>query len=173
MKLISAIATLTIAALIHGATAACSVPTGKLVVIQDFQSNVFDIAFGSSVDLTPVQTLNNKHGEPAQACLSIAADSKTGLYSIQQAESETYLSYPGAVTKTNPTCAQLCGHSVPFLWNITANGNSDGCNIIEPSTGLVATSYKIINSATIGPTTPITLQNFDGKVTQQVFTFPD
>ncbi|KAJ7205750.1 hypothetical protein GGX14DRAFT_458370, partial [Mycena pura] len=171
MKLI-AIATLTVAALIHGATAACSVPTGAgTVVIQDFQGNVFDLAFASSVDLAPVQTLNNKPGEPAQAW-TIVKDSKTGFYSIQNTRARTYLSYTGAVAGVNPTCAQLCGHSAPFLWNITANGNSDGCNIIEPSTGLVATSYsKIINSAAIGPTTPVTLQNFDGKVTQQVFTF--
>ncbi|KAJ7205721.1 hypothetical protein GGX14DRAFT_458337 [Mycena pura] len=170
MKLISAIATLTVTAVIQGAMAACSVPmdTGT-VVIRDFQSNAFDLAYASSVDLTPVQTLNHKPGGGAQAW-TIVADSKTGLYSIQNTGSGTYLSYTGAVTGMIPTCAQLCGHSAPFLWNITASGISNGCNIIEPSTGLVATSYKIINSATIGSTTPVTLQNFDGKVTQQIFT---
>ncbi|KAJ7205748.1 hypothetical protein GGX14DRAFT_458369 [Mycena pura] len=172
MKLISAIAILTVAAPIHGARAACSVLTDTEVIIQDFQSNVFDLAFASSVDLTPVQTLNNIYGDPPTSqSWFIVAYQATGLYFIRNTDSGTYLSYTGAVTGMNPTGAQLCGHSAQFLWNITANGNSDGCNIIEPSTGLVATSYDIINSAAIGSTTPVTLQNFDGKVTQQVFTF--
>lgn len=44
-----------------------TVPVTKIVNIQDFKGNVFDLAFGSASELSPVQTLNHKTGATAQA----------------------------------------------------------------------------------------------------------
>ncbi|KAJ7805002.1 hypothetical protein B0H14DRAFT_2611791 [Mycena olivaceomarginata] len=140
------------------------------VAVSDFKANVFDLAVGSANELSPVQTLNHKLRTSAQGW--IIEEFLDGLYAIQNYASGSYLSYTGAVTGLDPTSAQLCGHGDPFLWSIIPNANGKNkFNIIEPQSGLAVTSWPGIQSAIIGLTTPITLQEFDHSVKQQIFSF--
>ncbi|KAJ7806225.1 hypothetical protein B0H14DRAFT_3882433 [Mycena olivaceomarginata] len=146
-----------------------TVPVTKIVNIQDFKGNVFDLAFGSTSELSPVQTLNHKTGATAQAWL-IEAGNAPGLFTIQNIAAGTFLSSTGAIDGLNPTATQLCGHERAFQWNITVNGNK--FNIIEPKTGEAATSWAFSTSGIIGLSTPATLQNYDPAATQQLFSLP-
>ncbi|KAJ6580534.1 hypothetical protein DFH09DRAFT_1146104 [Mycena vulgaris] len=151
------------------ARAQTTVPVSKIVNIQDFKGNVFDLAFGSASELSPVQTLNHKTGATAQAWL-IEAGVAPGLFTIQNIAAGTFLSSTGAIASLNPTSTQLCGHERAFQWNITVNGNR--FNIIEPKTGEAATSWAFSTSNIIGLSTPVTLQNYDPAATQQLFSLP-
>ncbi|KAJ7629983.1 aspartic peptidase domain-containing protein [Mycena polygramma] len=56
-------------------------PIGQLVNIKDPQGNVFDLAFGSPAELAPVQSLNHKPFEGAQAdIVTVAGIVATGQY---------------------------------------------------------------------------------------------
>jgi hypothetical protein len=47
-------------------------PINTVVNIQDYKGNVFDLAFGSSADLAPVQTLNLKPFEGSQEVCTLS-----------------------------------------------------------------------------------------------------
>ncbi|KAJ7511616.1 hypothetical protein B0H11DRAFT_1952265 [Mycena galericulata] len=145
-------------------------PTNTVVNIQDYKSNVFDLAFGSSADLAPVQTLNLKPFEGSQEW--VVKPSGT-LFSVTNPVAATFLSFTLSATTLNPDCAQACGRpSVQTFWNITLNANKLGYNIIEPKSGLALMSWALSNSTITSPTTPVTLQVFDPGEKQQLFTFP-
>ncbi|KAJ7321306.1 hypothetical protein DFH08DRAFT_818675 [Mycena albidolilacea] len=115
-----------------------TVPVTKIVNIQDFKGNVFDLAFGSTFELSPVQTLNHKTGATVQAASHCFICFRFCLTNGNNIAAQTFLSSTGAITGLNPTATQLCGHERAFQWNITVNGNK--FNIIEPKTGEAATS---------------------------------
>ncbi|KAJ6564200.1 hypothetical protein B0H19DRAFT_1140538 [Mycena capillaripes] len=146
-----------------------TVPVTKIVNIQDFKANVFDLANGNASELIPVQTLTHKTGVTAQQWL-IEAGIAPGLFTIQNIAAGTFLSSTGAIAQLNPIATQLCGHERAFQWNITVNGNK--FNIIEPKSGFAATSWAFSTSTIIGQTTPVTLQNYDPAAAQQLFSLP-
>ncbi|KAJ6540683.1 hypothetical protein B0H19DRAFT_1078080 [Mycena capillaripes] len=94
-----------------------TVPVGKIVNIMDFQGNVFDLAFGSTTELAPVQTLNHKPDTAPQAWL-IEAGVGPNLFTIQNIASGTFLSVTSTIS-----ASQLCGHARAFQWKILVNGN--------------------------------------------------
>ncbi|KAF8169460.1 hypothetical protein K438DRAFT_1774253 [Mycena galopus ATCC 62051] len=161
------------------AQAQTTVPVSKIVNIQDFKGNVFDLAFGSTSELSPVQTLNYKMGATAKAWL-IEAGNAPGLFTIQNIAAGTFLSSTGAIAGLNSTATQLCGHERAFQWNITVNGNkfkfprTNGlaASLSRLKTGEAATSWAFSPSIIIALTTPVTLQNFDPPATQQLFSLP-
>ncbi|KAJ7835076.1 hypothetical protein B0H13DRAFT_2426216 [Mycena leptocephala] len=153
-----------------GAVLGAPPATGVLFNIKDFQGNVFDLAFTSSADLAPVQTLNVKPGVSAQAW---TLSSVGTLFTIANPFVGTFLSFTMAKNGLNPTCAQICGYTgVATAWNISANAVGLGYNIIEPTSKLAVTSWPASNSTIIGHTTPLTLQPLDPNERQQVFSFP-
>ncbi|KAJ6494394.1 hypothetical protein C8R45DRAFT_1095323 [Mycena sanguinolenta] len=159
-----------VAVSVHSKAPPLPVPIDEVLLIQDFKANVFDLEFGSANELSPVQTLNHKLRTSAQGW--IIEEFSDGLYAIQNYASGSYLSYTGAETGLDPTSTQLCGHSDPFLWSIISNANGKNkFNIIEPDSGLAVTSWPGIQSAIIGLTTPITLEEYDHSVTEQIFSF--
>ncbi|KAJ7477670.1 hypothetical protein FB451DRAFT_1366163 [Mycena latifolia] len=141
-----------------------TVPVTKIVNIMDFQGNVLDLAFGSSAELAPVQTLNHKPDTTPQAWL-IEAGVGPNLFTIQNIASGTFLS-----VTTTISGSQLCGHARAFQWKILVNGNK--FNIIEPTTGEGVTTWVISTSSLIGPTSPVTIQNPAPASAQQLFTLP-
>ncbi|KAJ7146089.1 hypothetical protein C8R44DRAFT_756541 [Mycena epipterygia] len=143
-------------------------PTGSLINIKNFQGDVFDLAFASSAPLAPVQTLNHKSSEIAQGWVIEPAGT---LFNVLNPFAGTFLSFSTAINGGNPTCAQVCGNpTIQTAWNITANAN--GFNIIEPTSHLAVMSWPASNSSIVGPTAPLTLQVFDPKEPQQIFSFP-
>ncbi|KAJ6539759.1 hypothetical protein B0H19DRAFT_1180419 [Mycena capillaripes] len=144
-------------------------PTGIVVNIRDFQSNTFDLAFTSPADLAPVQSLNLKPGGTSQGW--IISPSGT-LFTVANPFVGTSLSFTMAGNGLNPTSAQLCGHpTVKTTWNITANANGLGYNIIEAASKLAVMSWPTSNSSIVQPTTPLTLQTFDPNERRQIFNF--
>ncbi|KAJ7777536.1 hypothetical protein DFH07DRAFT_797189 [Mycena maculata] len=152
-------------------------PTNGTVYIKDFQKNVFDLAFASSADQAPVQSLS-QNGIISQGW-TITPNLNGTLFSVYNPSAHTgsttlrtYLSFTLSNTTSNPTCAQLCGRpSVQTLWNITPSANKLGYNIIDPNSKLAVTSWVASNSSSVTHTAPLTLQNFDSADSTQIFTF--
>ncbi|KAJ7853869.1 hypothetical protein B0H13DRAFT_1903910 [Mycena leptocephala] len=114
-----------------GAVLGAPPATGVLFNIKDFQGNVFDLAFTSSADLAPVQTLNVKPGVSAQAW---TLSSVGTLFTIANPFVGTFLSFTMAKNGLNPTCAQICGYTgVATAWNISANAVGLGYKFVAAS----------------------------------------
>ncbi|KAJ6490821.1 hypothetical protein C8R45DRAFT_990992 [Mycena sanguinolenta] len=151
------------------------VPVEQEINIQDFQGNVFDLADRSTQPFSPVQSLNFKSEEDAQIWV---IEQNGTLFTITNVISHSMLSTTAAVASTSidRKCIQLVGGGFPpegelQLWNITRSANGAGVNIFDPNSGLAVTSWLATTSTIITPTTPLTLQLFDPKATQQIFNF--
>ncbi|KAF8183758.1 hypothetical protein K438DRAFT_1974792 [Mycena galopus ATCC 62051] len=144
---------------------------GQLVKILDFQGNVFDLADRNTAEFTPVQTLNHKLTETAQQWF-LEGSTKPG-FTILSSQFTTLSNIAALVNAGDHKCAQLCGENVGVntLWNITLNAAFGGFNILEMSSGLAVTSWLALTSPVVTPSTPLTLQLWDPKVKEQVFTF--
>ncbi|KAF7368128.1 hypothetical protein MSAN_00879100 [Mycena sanguinolenta] len=153
------------------AALAQTVPVGQSIAIRDFQGNVFDLADRSTQPFSPVQSLNFKPGEAAQIWV---IEQNGTQFTIRNVISESILSTTATIagTPSDRKSIQLVGGGANVAvpqWNISANGAS--FNIIDPLSQLAVTSWLATTSSIITPTTPLTLQLFDPKATQQIFTF--
>ncbi|KAJ7730364.1 hypothetical protein DFH07DRAFT_173053 [Mycena maculata] len=94
-------------------------PTNTGVNIEDFQGNMFDLAFTSPADLAPVQTLNHKSGQTAQEVRAnfstprrfdrahSGSSQPTELYSLFLALQTHSCPFNMSNTTLNPTCAHV------------------------------------------------------------------
>ncbi|KAJ7079972.1 hypothetical protein B0H15DRAFT_490864 [Mycena belliarum] len=94
-------------------------PTGTTVNIKDYKGNVLDLAFASAADLAPVQTLNHKSLEVAQAWVIEPAGTQ---FTVLNPFASTFLSFTTVANGVKPTSAQVCGHpTVNTAWTIAAS----------------------------------------------------
>ncbi|KAJ7291118.1 hypothetical protein C8J57DRAFT_1458073 [Mycena rebaudengoi] len=149
---------------------AAAPPINTLLNINDFQGNVFDLAFGSPAALAPVQTACPQ-ADSRRPKWTIAPAGT--LFTVKNTNRVTFLSFTMAGTNpgVSPVCAQACGNPTQTVWNITANANGLGFNIIEPTSNLAVMSWRKSTSPVAESTTPLTLQDFNPNEPQQVFTF--
>ncbi|KAJ6465265.1 hypothetical protein C8R45DRAFT_1079843 [Mycena sanguinolenta] len=91
---------------------------GTLFSITDFQGHVLDESFGAAIDLNPVVGQVKAVPTSAIQLWSFVATGTPSQFNIQNANTQTYLSYAGAPTGSTEYAQTVIDGSNPMAFNL-------------------------------------------------------
>ncbi|KAJ7886080.1 hypothetical protein B0H13DRAFT_2342991 [Mycena leptocephala] len=139
---------------------------GTLFHVTDFQGHVLDEAFGFLADFNPVagQVKGVNNG------WSFVATNTSGQFTIQNAHTNTFLSYAGAPSGNMNYAQAVIDKANPRTFNlILAFPSPEKFNIVDAGTSLALTAWSVASSR--GTTvTPVTYEALQPGAAEQMWT---
>ncbi|KAF8162200.1 hypothetical protein K438DRAFT_1858961 [Mycena galopus ATCC 62051] len=143
---------------------------GTLFSVTDFQGHVLDEAFGILNDFNPVVGQGKAIPLSPIQQWSFVATNPVGQFALQNANSNSYLSYAGAPSGNMQYAQAVIDQANPRSFNLLlVSPNPEQFNIVDVGTGLALTAWAVASDRGTS-VTPVTYEPLQAGAAEQIFT---